>query len=146
MSNSCYPWTVACQALLSVGFSRQEYWRRLPFPSPGDLPDPGTVVLEKTLESVLDCKEIKPANAKQNQPWIFIERTDAKAEALILWPLDVTSDSLEKTLMLVKLMAGGERGHRGWDGWMASLTQWKSGVLQFIGLQRVRHELVTEQQ
>ena len=48
-----------------------------------------TVVLEKTLESSLDCKEIKPVNPKGNQSWIFIERTDAKAEAPILWPPDV---------------------------------------------------------
>jgi len=48
-----------------------------------------TVVLEKTLESPLDYKEIKPANPKGNQPWIFIGRTDGEAEAPILWPLDV---------------------------------------------------------
>ena len=47
------------------------------------------MVLEKTLESLLDYKEIKPVNPKENQPWIFIGRTDAKAEALILWPPDV---------------------------------------------------------
>ena len=47
-----------------------------------------TVVLEKTLESPLDCKEIKPVHSKGNQPWIFIERTDAEAKALILWPPD----------------------------------------------------------
>ena len=47
------------------------------------------VVLEKTLESPLDCKEIKPVNPKGNQSWIFIGRTDAEAEALILWPPDV---------------------------------------------------------
>ena len=48
-----------------------------------------TVVLEKTLESLLDCKEIKPVNLKENQSWIFIERTDAAAETAILWSLDV---------------------------------------------------------
>ena len=48
-----------------------------------------TVVLEKTFESPLDCKEIKPVNPKRNQSWIFIERTDAKAETPILWPPDV---------------------------------------------------------
>ena len=48
-----------------------------------------TVVLEKTLESPLDCKKIKPVNSKGNQPWILIGRTDAKAEAQILWPPDV---------------------------------------------------------
>ena len=47
-----------------------------------------TVVLEKTLESPLDCKEIKPINPKGNQPWIFIGRTDADSEAPILWPHD----------------------------------------------------------
>ena len=47
-----------------------------------------TVVLEKTLESPLDCKEIKPVNPKGNQSWIFIWRTDAEAETPILWPLD----------------------------------------------------------
>ena len=47
------------------------------------------MVLEKTLESPLDCKEIKPVNPKGNQPSIFFGRTDAEAEALILWPPDV---------------------------------------------------------
>ena len=45
-----------------------------------------TVVLEKTFESSLDCKEIKPVNPKGNQPWIFIGRTDAEAETVIFWP------------------------------------------------------------
>ena len=49
------------------------------------------VVLEKTLESPLDCKEIKPIDPKGNQPWIFIGRTDAEIEAPILWPPDVKS-------------------------------------------------------
>ena len=47
------------------------------------------MVLEKTLESPLDCKEIKPVNPKGNQPCIFIGRTDAEAEIPILWPPDV---------------------------------------------------------
>ena len=50
-----------------------------------------TVVLEKTFESLLDCKEIKPVNPKGNQPWKFIGRTDAEAEAPILWPPDAKS-------------------------------------------------------
>ena len=50
-----------------------------------------TVVLEKTLESPLDCKEIKPVHPKGNQPWIFFGRTDAKVEALIIWPPDAKS-------------------------------------------------------
>ena len=55
------------------------------------------VVLEKTLESPLDSKEIKPVNPTGNQPWILTERTDAEAEAPILWPLMRRADSLEKT-------------------------------------------------
>ena len=46
------------------------------------------MVLEKTPESPLDCKEMKAVNPKENQPWIFIERTDAEAEVPILWPPD----------------------------------------------------------
>ena len=55
-----------------------------------------TVVLKKTLESPLDYKEIKPINPKGNQLWIFIVRTDAEAEALILWPPDVKSQLIRK--------------------------------------------------
>ena len=54
------------------------------------------MVLEKTLESPLDCKEIKPVNPKGNQPWMFIGRTDAEAEAPILWPPDVMSRLIGK--------------------------------------------------
>ena len=64
------------------------------------------MVLEKILESPLDCKEIQPVHSKGDQSWVFIERTDAKAETPILWPPHV--DSLEKTLML-----GGIGGRRG---------------------------------
>ena len=117
-----------------------------------------TVVLEKTLESPLDCKEIKPVNHKGNQSWIFIGRTDAEAETPILWPPDVKNWLLEKTLMLGRLKVGGEMDDRGWDGWMASPTQWtrvwassgswwwtgKPGMLQSMGSQRVRHNWVTE--
>ena len=55
-----------------------------------------TVVLEKTLESPLDCEEIKPVNPKGNQPWIFIGRTDAEAEAPILWPPDTKSQLIRQ--------------------------------------------------
>ena len=54
------------------------------------------VVLEKTLESTLDSKEIKPVNPKGNQPWTFTGRTDAEAEAPILWPHDVKNQLIEK--------------------------------------------------
>ena len=61
------------------------------------------VVLEKTIENPLDCKEIKPVNPKGNQPQIFIGRTEAEAEAPILWPPDVKANSLETTVMLGKI-------------------------------------------
>ena len=81
-----------------------------------------TVVLEKTLESPLDSKEIQPVNPKGNQCRIFVGRTDAKA--LIFWPLMQRSDSLEKSLMLGQIEGRRRRGIRGWDGWMASSMQW----------------------
>ena len=56
------------------------------------------MVLEKTLESPLDCKEIQPVPRKGDQSWVFIERTDAKAEIPILWPPDVKNWLFEKTL------------------------------------------------
>ena len=61
------------------------------------------MVLEKTLESALDCKEIEPVNPKGNQSCIFIGRTDAEAETPILGHLMQRTDSLEKTLMLGKM-------------------------------------------
>ena len=61
------------------------------------------VVLEKTLESPLACKEIKPVNPQGSQPWIFIGRTDAKVEGPLLWHMMPRADSLEKTLMLGKI-------------------------------------------
>ena len=74
-----------------------------------------TVVLERTLESLLDCKEIKPVNPKRNQSWMFIGMTDAEAEATILWPPNVSSWLSGKTLMLGKTEGKGEEGSRGWD-------------------------------
>ena len=83
-----------------------------------------TVVLEKTLESPLDCKQIKPVNPKGNQPWIFIGRTDAKAETLILWPFDVKNWLIwkDRYWFWERWKAGGEGHERGWDGWVASPT------------------------
>ena len=69
-------------------------------------------VLEKTLESPLDSKEIKPVNPKGNKPWILTGRTDAKAEARIVWPLDAKSNSLEKTLMVRKTERRRRRGRQ----------------------------------
>ena len=116
-----------------------------------------TVVLEKGLESPLD-KKIKPINLKGNQPWIFIGRTDAEAEAPILWPPDVKSWLIWKDPTAGKDWGQEEKGMTGWDGWMASLTQWtwvwvssgswwwagKPGVLHFMGLQRVGHDWAAE--
>ena len=82
----------------------------------------GTVVLEKTLESSLDSKEIKPVNPKGNQFWIFFGRTDAEVEVPILWPPDVKNQLIGKDLVLGKIESTW-RGDRGWDGWMASSTQ-----------------------
>ena len=114
-------------------------------------------VLEKTLESPLDCKEIKPGNPKGNKSWIFVGMTDAEAETLILWPPDV------KNWLTGKYPDAGkdwrlEEGLTGWGGWIASLTQWtwvwassgswwrtgKPGVPQSIGSQRVRRDWATE--
>ena len=65
------------------------------------------MVLEKTLESPLDCKEIQPVHSKGDQSWVFFGRNDAKAETPVLWPPHARVDSLEKTLML-----GGIGGRR----------------------------------
>ena len=68
------------------------------------------MVLEKTLESPLDCMEIKPVHSKGDQSWDFFGRNDAKAETPILWPPHAKSDSFEKTLMLGKLEGRRRRG------------------------------------
>ena len=73
------------------------------------------VVLEKTLESPLGSKEIKPVNPKENQPWVFIGRTDAGAETPILGHLMQRANSLEKFLMLGKMESKGKWGGRRWD-------------------------------
>ena len=113
-----------------------------------------TVVLE-IYPNPLDCKEIKPVNPKGNEFWIFIGRTDAEAEIPILWPPDVKNWlHWKRPWCWGRLKAGRERSDRGWDGWMASPTQWtwvwvnsgswwwtgRPGVLQSVGSQRVRHD------
>ena len=118
-----------------------------------------TVVLEKTLESPLDCKEIWPVHPKGNQSWIFIERTDAEVETPVLWPPNAKNQLIGKRPWCwERLKAGGEGNNRGWDDWMASLTWWtwvwvnsgsrwwtgKPGVQQSMGLQRVKHDWATE--
>ena len=83
-----------------------------------------TVVLEETLESPLDCKEIQPVHPKRDQSWVFIGRTDAEAETptLATWCEELTH--WKRPWCWESLRSGGEGDDRGWDGWMASLTQW----------------------
>ena len=83
-----------------------------------------TVVLEKTLESPLNCKEIQPVHPKGNQSWVFTEGLILKLRLQYFGHLMRRVDSLEKTLMLGGIVAGGEGDDRGWDGWMESLTRW----------------------
>ena len=80
-----------------------------------------TVVFEKTLESPLDFKNINLVNLKRNQPWIFIGRTDAEAEALFLCPPDVKSQFIRKDLMLEKIEG---RRRKGWQRmkWLDGIT------------------------
>ena len=124
-----------------------------------------TVVLEKTLKSPLGFKEIQPVHPKGDQSWVFIGRTDAEAETPILWQwvpgmINTSCDELthwRRPWYWEGLEAGGGGDIRGWDGWMASPTQywvwinsrswWWTGrpdVLRFMGSQRVRHNWATE--
>ena len=80
-----------------------------------------TVVLEKILESPLDCKEIQPVHPKENQSWIFIGRTDATAEAPVLWPPDTKSWLIWKTLMLEKI-EGRRRREQQRMKWLEGIT------------------------
>ena len=118
-----------------------------------------TVVLEKTLERPLDCKEIQPVHSEGDQPRDFFGRNDAKAETPVLWPPHSEGLTHWKRLWCGEgLGARGEGDDRGWDGWMASLTRWtwawvnsgswwwtgRPGVLRFMGSQRVRHDWATD--
>ena len=84
-----------------------------------------TVVLEKTPENLLDCKEIKPINPKGTQSWLFTAKTDAEAEAPILWPRNAKSWLIGKDPDVGKDWRQEVEGDdRGWDAWMTSLTRW----------------------
>ena len=80
-----------------------------------------TVVLDKTLECPLDCKEVRPVNPKGNLSWIFIGRADAEAATPILWPLMRRTDSLEKALML-GMIEGGRRMEQQRMRWLDGIT------------------------
>ena len=115
-----------------------------------------TVVLEKTVESPLDCKEIQPVHPKGDQDWIFIGRTDSEAENTLATWRKVPAH-WKRPYCWERLRTKGKGGKRGRGGWMASPTQWtwaepgcgrqwgreKPGVLQLVGLQRSRAPLST---
>ena len=118
-----------------------------------------TTMLEKTLKSPLDCMEIQPVHPKGDQSWVFIGRTDVEAKTPILWPPDAQSWLIWKYPHAGKDWGQEEKGDdRGWDGWMASPTQWtwvcvdsrswwwtgRPGVLPFMRSQRVWPDWVTE--
>ena len=117
-----------------------------------------TVVLEKTLESPLDCEEIQPVSPKGIKPEYSLEGLVLKLKLQHFGHLMWRADSFEKTLMLRKIDSGRRLGLRGWDGWMASPSQWtwvwvnsriwwwtgRPGVLQSMVLQRVGHDWATE--
>ena len=129
-----------------------------------------TVVLEKNLESLLDCKEIHPVHSEGDQPWDFFGGNDAKAETPVLWPpltkswlIGKDSDAgrdwgQEEKGMTEDEMAGWKKKEeKKRNGWMASPTRWtwvcvnsgslwwtgRPGVLQFMGSQRVGHDWAT---
>ena len=105
------------------------------------------ILLNYGVESPLDCKEIKPVIPKGNQPWIFIGRTDAKAQVPTLWPFDVKNWLIGKrSWCWERLRAGGEGGNGGWDQiWMLIGPPWGerhmlftlSWIVQLINV--VRH-------
>ena len=117
-----------------------------------------TVVLEKTLESPLDCKEIQPVHPNGDQSWVFIGRTDAEAITPILWPPHAKSWLMGKDPDAGRDWGQEDKGmtedemagwHHRLNGhvWVNSGSWWwtgRPGVLWFMGLQRVRHDWVTE--
>ena len=118
-----------------------------------------TVVLEKTLESPLDCKEIQPVHRKGDQSWVFIGRTDAEAEAPVLGPPDAKNwftgkdpDAgrdwgQEEKGTTEDEMAGWHHRLNGHEFWVNSRSWWwtgRPGVLRFMGSKKVGHDWVTE--
>ena len=112
-----------------------------------------TVVLEKTLESPLDCKETQPVHPKGDQSWVFIGRTDVEAETPILWPPHAKSWLIGKDPDDGRDWGQEEKGMTedemaGWPWvWVDSGSWWwtgRPGVLWFMGSQRVGNDWVTE--
>ena len=118
-----------------------------------------TVVLEKTVESPLDCKEIQPVHSKGDQSWVFIGRTDVEAETPVLWLPDAKSQLIGKDPDAGKDCRQEEKGTTedemiGWHhrlnghGFGVDSGSWwwtgRPGILQVMGLQRVGHNWATE--
>ena len=92
-------------------------------------------MLEKTLESPLDCKEIQPVHSEGDEPWDFFGRTDAEAETPVLWPPHAKVDSLERTLMLGGIGGRRRRGRqrmRWLDGVIDSMAVSLSELREFV--------------
>ena len=138
----CESWTVKKAECRRINAFKLWCWRLLTLKSQG----------------LLDCKEIQPVHSKGDESWVFTGRTDVEAETPILWPWCKELTHWKRPWCWKRLKAGGEGGDRGWNGWMASPTQWtwvwvnsgswwwtgKPGVLQSMGSQRLRHDWVTE--
>ena len=118
-----------------------------------------TVMLDKTLESPLDCKEIQPVHSKGDQSWVFFGSNDAEAETPVLWPPHAKSWCIGKDSDAGRDWGQEEKGttenemagwHHQLDGhefWVNSGKWWwtgRPGVLQFMGSQRVGHDWATE--
>ena len=97
------------------------------------------MVLEKTLESPLDSKEIQPVHPKGDKSWVFIGRTDVEAETLILWPPDAKSWLFEKTLMLGKIEGRRRRGRQ--------RMKWLDGIIHLTDMSlNKRREIVKDRE
>ena len=105
-----------------------------------------TVVLEKTLESTLDCKEIQPVHSKGDQSWVFFGRNDAKVETPVLWPPHVKSWLVGKASDAGRDCGQEEKGTTEDEmaGWHHRLNGREFGVLRFMGSQRVGPDWATE--
>ena len=130
------PWTVACQAPLSMEFSRQKYWSALPCPPPEDLPNSG-------IESVSPASPVlagrffttEPPSALSNSRIFALPPNELhwkdwclswNSNTLATWCRELTH--LKRPWCWEGLRAGGEGDGRGWDGWMASRTRWTWGL------------------